>query len=88
MKRQKKLSCKAVGGKYHWICREIDFYYFDGHRRYHLNKNLEKYDSAWGQLKKEKREKDQKMYVLTREARKVLWSGRILITQQLNELYS
>lgn len=28
------------------------------------------------------------MYVLTREARKMLWSGRILIAQQLNELYS
>lgn len=30
---------------------------------------------------------DQKMYVLTREARKILWSGKILIAQQLNELH-
>lgn len=52
MEKTKKSAWKEVGEKYHWICREIDFYNFDGHRRYHLNKKLEKYDSACGQLKK------------------------------------
>lgn len=33
-----------------WTCRKIDFYYFDEHRKYHLNKNLGK--KTCGQLKK------------------------------------
>lgn len=53
IEKTKKLSCKVVGEKLSWICREIDFYYFDEHRRYHLNKNLDKkYVSACEQLKK------------------------------------
>lgn len=63
IEKTKKLSCKAVGEKYHWICREIDFYYFDGHWRYHLNKNLEKYDSACGQLKKKEGGKKIRKYM-------------------------
>lgn len=89
MEKTKKSAWKEVGVKYHWICREIDFYNFDGHRRYHLNKKLEKYDSACGQLKKKIKGKKRSEDVCINERDK----KEALIRQdfnypQLNELYS